>query len=51
MLGRSRDGNAVTLPIGSGQAITVSFTNAANQTPNLNVYFVALTGGPPPLGS
>jgi hypothetical protein len=48
---RSRDGNAVTLPIGSGQTITLSFTNAANQTPNINVYFVALTGGAPPVGS
>lgn len=51
VLGRSRDGNALTLPIGTGQALTVSFTNAANQTPNVNVYFVALTGGPPPLAN
>ena len=51
VLGRSRDGNVVTLPIGTGQALTVSFTNALNQAPNVNVYFVALTGGPPPVAN
>ncbi len=51
VLGRSRGGTTVTMPIGTGQTITVSFTNAANQTPNINVYFVALTGGPPPVAS
>jgi hypothetical protein len=42
---------AFTLPLGTGQALSVSFTNALNQTPNVNVYFAALTGGPPPVGS
>jgi hypothetical protein len=51
VIGRSRDGNAITLPIGTGQTITLSFTNAANQTPNVNVYFTALTGGAPPTAS
>jgi hypothetical protein len=48
---RSLDGQSATLPIGSGQTITLSFTNAANQTPNVNVYFIALTGGAPPVAS
>jgi hypothetical protein len=51
VIGRSRDGNAVTLPIGTGQTITLSFTNAANQAPNVNVYFTALTGGAPPVAN
>jgi hypothetical protein len=48
-IGRSRDGNAINLPIGTGQTISISFTNAVNQTPNVNVYFMALTGGLPPV--
>jgi hypothetical protein len=51
VLARSRDGNAITLPLGTGQTITLSFTNAANQTPNVNVYFTAITGGAPPTAS
>lgn len=51
VISRSRDGNAVMLPIGVGQTVTLSFTNAVNQTPNVNVYFMAITGGPPPVGS
>lgn len=51
VIGRSRDGNAVTLPIGTGQTITLTFTNAVNQAPNVNVYFMALTGGAPPSAS
>ena len=51
VLGRSRDGNGVTLPIGTRQTLTVTFTNAANQTPNVNVYFVSLSGGAPPTAS
>ena len=48
---RGLDGNAITLPIGTGQTITLSFINAANQTPNVNVYFTALTGGALPVAS
>jgi hypothetical protein len=48
---RSLDGQAFTLPIGTGQTITLSFTNLVNQTPNVNVYFTALTGGAPPIAN
>lgn len=48
---RALDGQAATLPIGTGQTVTLEFTNAVNQTPNVNVYFTALGGGAPPIAA
>ena len=45
---RSFQGNTITVPIGIGQSVTLSFTNTAGQTPSMNVYFTSLTGGAAP---
>lgn len=47
-IARIDGGSTMMVPVGTGQSITLTFTNAAGQTPSVNVYFTSLTSGPAP---
>jgi len=47
-IARSTDGSSMSVPIGAGQSLTLSFTNDAGDTPRINTFFSSLTGGAPP---